>query len=159
MAPGRRANRLLRNYKSCWIDSWLSPMSSTTWHSLMEGRHGGGGVGTAGIANPQTKERMTVQHQFRTASVTKTFTAVVVLQLIEEKHFSLDSTLATLLKDGLPGGYAVNDLHFIKERLETPSPFGSYSATPAACRTTFLTRRRREITLDSAWRMHGFRMF
>ena len=43
---------------------------------------------------------MTVQHQFRIASVTKTFTAVVVLQLIEENRFSLDTTLASLLKDG-----------------------------------------------------------
>ena len=74
-------------------------------------------AGAAGIANPETNEKMTVQHQFRTASVTKTFTAVLVLQLMEEGRFSLDTTLASLLKDGLPGGYAVNDLHATKDKL------------------------------------------
>ena len=81
-------------------------------------------AGAAGIADPQTNEKMTVQHQFRIASVTKTFTAVVVLQLIEEGRFSLDTTLASLLKDGLPGGYAVNDLHSQRRRWVTPSRFG-----------------------------------
>ncbi len=74
-------------------------------------------AGAAGIADPETNEKMTVQHQFRVASVTKTFTAVVILQLMEEGSLSLDTTLATLLKGELPGGYAVNDLHSVKERL------------------------------------------
>ena len=73
--------------------------------------------GAAGLANPETNETMTIQHQFRIASVTKTFTAVVVLQLIEEGRFSLDTKLASLFKNGLPGGYAVNDLHSVKEKL------------------------------------------
>lgn len=74
-------------------------------------------AGAAGIADPQTNEKMTVQHQFRIASVTKTFTAVVILQLMEEGRFSLDTTLATLMSGELPGGYAVNDLHAAKEKL------------------------------------------
>ena len=74
-------------------------------------------AGAAGIANPQTNDKMTVQHQFRIASVTKTFTAVVILQLMEEGRLSLDTTLATLMNGELPGGYAVNDLHSVKEKL------------------------------------------
>jgi len=74
-------------------------------------------AGAAGIADPQTNEKMTVQHQFRIASVSKTFTAVVILQLMEEGRFSLDTTLATLMNGELPGGYAVNDLHAVKEQL------------------------------------------
>lgn len=99
-------------------------------------------AGAAGLANPEMKERMTVQHQFRTASVTKTFTAVVVLQLIEEGRFSLDTPLASILKDGLPGGYAVNDLHSAKEKvgntitvrqlLSHTSGLADYLAEPAA---------------------------
>jgi D-alanyl-D-alanine carboxypeptidase len=74
-------------------------------------------AGAAGIADPQTDEKMTVEHQFRVASVTKTFTAVVILQLMEEGRLSLDTTLATLMNGQLPGGYAVNDLHSAKEKL------------------------------------------
>ena len=74
-------------------------------------------AGAVGIADPETNEKMTVEHQFRVASVTKTFTAVVILQLMEEGRLTLDTTLASLLKDGLPGGYAVDDLHGAKEKL------------------------------------------
>jgi D-alanyl-D-alanine carboxypeptidase len=48
-------------------------------------------AGAAGIADPQANEKMTVEHQFRVASVTKTFTAVVILQLMEEGRLTLDT--------------------------------------------------------------------
>ena len=64
-----------------------------------------------GLANPQTGERMTPEHLFRIASVSKTFTAVVALQLVEEGHFTLDSPLADLLTtQDLPQGHSVDEL-------------------------------------------------
>ena len=42
---------------------------------------------------------------------------VAAMSAVEEGCFSPDMTLASLLKDGLPGGYAVNDLHVMKEKL------------------------------------------
>ena len=43
----------------------------------------------AGFADPAASTPMTVNHQFRTASVAKTFTSVIILQLIEEGRLSL----------------------------------------------------------------------
>lgn len=100
------------------LDGFVSQPNVVNYVALVDGGHTRWQwAGAAGIANPETKEKMTVEHQFRVASVTKTFTAVVILQLREEGRLSLDSTLASLLPDGLPGGYAVNDLHGAKEKL------------------------------------------
>jgi len=46
-----------------------------------------------GVANPAKNESMTADHQFHIASMTKPFTVTVLLQLIEDGQFSLDTTL------------------------------------------------------------------
>lgn len=69
----------------------------------------------AGTANPRLGQPMTIDHQFRTASVTKTFTGVLVLQLIEEGKFELDTPLHQLLKpEHLPKGRSIADLHHLE---------------------------------------------
>lgn len=65
-----------------------------------------------GIANPQTGAVMTSTQPFRVASISKVFTATVVLQLVEEGYFTLDTPLSRLLDDSLlPVGYTLDDLH------------------------------------------------
>jgi len=49
-----------------------------------------------GIANSMTNEMMTPEHQFHIASMTKPLTVTLLLQLIEEGRFTLDSTLGEM---------------------------------------------------------------
>lgn len=68
----------------------------------------------AGMADPINGLPMTPKQPFRIASVSKTFTATIVLQLIEEGYFTLDSSLNTLLdSNDMPAGYKVADLHVL----------------------------------------------
>ena len=67
-----------------------------------------------GLANPSTGEAMTTAHPFRVASISKVFTATLVLQLVEEGYFTLDTPLSGLLDNALlPAGYALDDLHVV----------------------------------------------
>ncbi|MFC5181423.1 serine hydrolase domain-containing protein [Actinomadura harenae] len=52
---------------------------------------------TAGYANTATHQKMTPDLRFRIASVSKTFTAAIVLQLVAEHKLSLDDTVARRL--------------------------------------------------------------
>lgn len=52
---------------------------------------------TAGVANTATGQKMRADLRFRIASVTKTFTAAIVLQLVAEHRLSLDDTVARRL--------------------------------------------------------------
>ncbi|WP_344920169.1 serine hydrolase domain-containing protein [Streptosporangium oxazolinicum] len=57
----------------------------------------------AGFADPATRTPMRVGHRFRIASITKTFTATIVLQLVRERRLALRDTLGKLLPGVLPG--------------------------------------------------------
>lgn len=61
----------------------------------------GGGlwVGTSGVADTQTRSRVTPDTLFAVASVTKTLTAAVVLDLAEERVLALDDRLARWVPD------------------------------------------------------------
>ncbi|EIJ36848.1 serine hydrolase domain-containing protein [Thiothrix nivea] len=68
-----------------------------------------------GTANPTSNEAMTPAHPFRIASLSKPFTATVVLQLVEEGYFSLDTPLSGILADAdMPAGYTLDDLHVLQ---------------------------------------------
>jgi D-alanyl-D-alanine carboxypeptidase len=56
------------------------------------------GEGAAGVADLEAAEPMTMEHRFRIGSVTKTFVAVVVLQLVDEGKLSLDDEAAPLVE-------------------------------------------------------------
>lgn len=69
-------------------------------------------VQARGVANPQTGEQMTTATPFRIASMSKTLTATIVLQLVEEGFLTLDTPLSAVLDDSiLPAGYTLADLH------------------------------------------------
>ena len=66
--------------------------------------------GAAGLADGK-KEAMTADHKIKIASIAKTFTATVVLQLIEEGRLNLDSTIDTFLDNPV---VKVDSLHIHK---------------------------------------------
>ncbi len=53
--------------------------------------------GAAGLANVETNEAMTPEHRFRIGSVTKTFVAALVLQLVAEGALELDGEAEPIL--------------------------------------------------------------
>jgi len=64
-------------------------------------------VGTSGVSNLETQTPVQSEDKFQIASVTKPFTAVVVLKLAEEGKLSLDDTLEKWLPDianNIPNG-------------------------------------------------------
>jgi peptidoglycan/LPS O-acetylase OafA/YrhL/CubicO group peptidase (beta-lactamase class C family) len=60
--------------------------------------------GASGLAERDEERAMSPDTPVRIASVSKMFTAVVVLQLVEEGRLSLDEPVATWLPDRVPGG-------------------------------------------------------
>ncbi len=65
----------------------------------------------------RTEGVMTTTQPFRVASIAKVLTATVVLQLVEEGYFTLDTPLSRLLDDTLlPAGYTLDDLHVMGNR-------------------------------------------
>lgn len=52
-----------------------------------------------GMANVENQEAMSVDHQFHIASVSKSFVAVSILQLVEEGKLSLDQTIESYFPD------------------------------------------------------------
>ncbi len=67
-------------------------------------------VATAGSRRPRVDQR------FRVGSVTKTFTATVVLQLVEEGKLRLDGALADYLPGVVPRGDEVTIRHLLQHR-------------------------------------------
>jgi peptidoglycan/LPS O-acetylase OafA/YrhL/CubicO group peptidase (beta-lactamase class C family) len=61
-------------------------------------------VGASGVRDRRTKEPMEPTTNVRIASISKIFTAVVVLQLVEEGKIQLDQPIATWLQDLVPNG-------------------------------------------------------
>ncbi len=68
-------------------------------------------AGTSGVATDGSGESLNPDSRFRLASITKLFTAIVILQLIDENQLSLADTLAEKLPDppvaDIPYGDAV----------------------------------------------------
>lgn len=63
--------------------------------------------GASGIADRQQRRPIEPTTNMRIASISKIFTAVVVLQLVEEGRIDLDASLASYLPDLLPNGDAI----------------------------------------------------
>jgi D-alanyl-D-alanine carboxypeptidase len=62
---------------------------------------------TSGLGNLARRTPMRSSDRFRIGSVTKTFVATVVLQLVGERKLSLDDTVERLLPGLVPGGGAI----------------------------------------------------
>lgn len=64
-------------------------------------------AGAAGIAEPQSGEAMTPNTPYFIASVTKMYTAAIILRLYEEKRIDLDAPISQYLQASLIGGIHV----------------------------------------------------
>lgn len=70
----------------------------------------------AGVANPQIGEEMTTEHVFRTASVTKSFTGVLIMQLIEEGKLTLDTPVHEVFPRRLvPANQTFDTIHVVND--------------------------------------------
>ncbi len=65
-------------------------------------------VGVSGLSNIENNTAMAPGLKFRIASVTKTFTATVILQLVKERRISLDDTLDSVLPGLVPNGAQIS---------------------------------------------------
>jgi D-alanyl-D-alanine carboxypeptidase len=93
--------------------------------------------GAAGMADGEN-EPMTADHKIKIASIGKTFTATLVLQLIEEGHLGLDDTIDGILSDssveidslhvcgGIPHGREIT----IRQLLSHTSGIADYMEDP-----------------------------
>ncbi|WP_339859972.1 serine hydrolase domain-containing protein [Pseudohongiella acticola] len=77
----------------------------------------------AGVADTQTKEAMTPQHQFRIGSSTKSFTGMLIMQLVDEGKLSLDQKLAEFF----PGKFPDADIITIKMLLNHTAGIFSFT--------------------------------
>lgn len=72
---------------------------------------------TAGYADCATQQPMTPDMYYRVGSTTKTFTAVVILQLVAEGELALDDTLQELLpEESIPLADALTVEHLLRMR-------------------------------------------
>lgn len=79
----------------------------------------------AGVANVATGEAMTPAHRFRIGSATKSFTAMLIMQLVDEGKLTLDDKL----EEYFPGKFPDGDLITIKMLLNHTA--GIFSFTDA----------------------------
>jgi|GEM_PF-632921 len=66
--------------------------------------------GTSGVSDMETGEPMRPDHRVRIGSVTKTFTAMTILQLAQEGKLELDDTVAEWLPDALSDQYDAENI-------------------------------------------------
>ncbi|MDR4329291.1 serine hydrolase domain-containing protein [Bacillus pseudomycoides] len=86
----------------------------------------------AGVANLITKKPMKTDFHFRIASVTKTFTATVVLQLAAENRLNLDDSIEKWLPGVIQGnGYVAKQIT-IRQILNHTSGIAEYSRSKEA---------------------------
>src|SRR5215467_14275018 len=83
-------------------------------------------VATSGLADVATGTPMAAGDRVRVGSVTKTFVATVVLQLVAEHALSLGDSVARWLPGLVPGGASIT----IKELLQHTSGIYSYTNDP-----------------------------
>jgi D-alanyl-D-alanine carboxypeptidase len=90
---------------------------------------------TAGVADLANGQRMTPESRYRVGSTTKTFTAVVLLQLVAEAKLALSDTLDRWLPDlGVPNAESLTIEHLLRMRSglfdfeDDPALLGSLAA-------------------------------
>jgi D-alanyl-D-alanine carboxypeptidase len=104
----------------------------------------GARVGTAGYANLRTKERLRGDHAFRVGSITKTFVATVVLQLVAEGVVRLDDSVEQWLPGLVPNGHAIT----LRQLLNHTSGIYNYTDDPELLRA--FARNRLEVWTPAA---------
>ena len=89
--------------------------NSTAWNTGVLARASNNGKissYTAGVADLNSKKPMKSDYRFRIGSVTKTFTATTVLQLVGENRVQLDDSI----EKWLPASFKEMDMMAIKLR-------------------------------------------
>ncbi|WP_280499224.1 serine hydrolase domain-containing protein [Nocardia cyriacigeorgica] len=81
---------------------------------------------TAGTRTPGTEEPVSGSEHFRIGSITKTFVATVVLQLVDEGRVALDAPIAKYL----PGTVRDGDRITVRQILQHTSGIPDYMKTP-----------------------------
>ncbi|MFB6431303.1 serine hydrolase domain-containing protein [Bacillus thuringiensis] len=81
----------------------------------------------AGVANLSTKKAMKTDFRFRIGSVTKTFTATVVLQLAGENRLNLDDSIEKWLPGVIQGNGYDDKLITIRQLLNHTSGIANYT--------------------------------
>lgn len=82
---------------------------------------------TAGVGDLTSPSPLPPGARFRVGSITKTFVATVVLQLVEEGRVTLDSAVSQWVPDLLPNGNEITVRHLLGHRSGLPE----YLADPA----------------------------
>jgi D-alanyl-D-alanine carboxypeptidase len=81
---------------------------------------------TAGVADVDTRRPVSVHSRFRIASLTKSFVAVLVLQLVAEHRLALDRPVGDWLPHILPDAESVT----VRQLLDHTSGLADYMAAP-----------------------------
>ncbi|MFD9789337.1 serine hydrolase domain-containing protein [Streptomyces sp. NPDC059070] len=99
--------------------------------ATVTGRDGRTRTYTAGVGDLATKAKVPVDGQIRAGSNTKAFTAVVVLQLVAEGKFGLDTSVDTYLP-GLLRGSGIDGRNItVRQLLQHTSGLPDYMDAPA----------------------------
>jgi D-alanyl-D-alanine carboxypeptidase len=95
-------------------------------------------VTAIGIANQRSRARMKVSMHQRIGSVTKTFIATLLMQLVGEHKLSLEDKVSKYVK-GVPDG----DTMTVRQVADMTSGVASYTANPAFMKALYANPRRR----------------
>nr|WP_257033020.1 MULTISPECIES: serine hydrolase domain-containing protein [unclassified Streptomyces] len=107
----------------------------------VKGRDGRTRTYTAGVGDLATGAKVPVDGQIRIGSNTKTFTAVVVLQLVAEGKIGLDAPVDTYLP-GLLRGDGIDGRHItVRQLLQHTSGLPDYMSAPALSDFTTIQHR------------------
>ncbi|WP_406361108.1 serine hydrolase domain-containing protein [Streptomyces sp. NBC_01579] len=100
--------------------------------------HGGVWNGSSGKANLDRPQKLRTGGLFRAGSVTKTFTATTVLQLVAEKKVSLDAPIERYLPGLVPNGKNIT----VRQLLSHRSGLANYTDTlwPGSFREMYASR-------------------
>ncbi|BBM03197.1 non-ribosomal peptide synthetase [Microbulbifer sp. GL-2] len=83
-------------------------------------------VACQGVANSQTEEKLTKDHQFRIGSLSKTFVATLILQLVDEGRIFLDQAIWDILPPGVLSGSGISKQITIRQLLNHTSGLQDY---------------------------------
>ncbi len=108
--------------------------------------------GAAGVIDRESGRPLTADNPFRVASITKQFTAVSILRLVEQGRLNLDDALGPLLPEAYrslleEGGYAPDAMP-IKYLLSHTSGLFNYTATREYGDTSFTHPHKRWTALE-----------
>ena len=112
-------------------------------------------VGAQGISNLEHGTPMEVCTPFRTGSVTKIFTAVIIMQLIDEHHLDLTTTVAEILPE-VKGNIPDAELMTIEQLLNHTSGLGQPTDDDVSYQLTVINNPEYIGSLDARERLEQY---